>query len=184
MASPGVNGMAVTAIVVGGVILYSGLKGYKVTDVVKSFVSGENPGSNVQSTPIESNVGAGNILGGGTGIGAGIPSDNSVGGGISQAANKQLGKGLAAPFGWATGDQWTALDNLFTRESGWSNTAENASSGAYGIAQALPPTKYPITGQKPISDPATQILWGLNYIRSRYGDPIGAWAHETSAGWY
>jgi hypothetical protein len=30
----------------------------------------------------------------------------------------------------------------------------------------------------------TQIRWGLEYIRERYGSPHGAWEHELADGWY
>jgi hypothetical protein len=30
----------------------------------------------------------------------------------------------------------------------------------------------------------TQIRWGLRYIKSRYGKPRHAWAHECAYGWY
>jgi hypothetical protein len=93
---------------------------------------------------------------------------------------------MAAALGW-TGAEWTALQMLWQRESGWSNTALNPRSGAYGIAQALPATKYPFGGQAAGGSSArAQIEWGLNYIRTRpdYGDPLTAWAHEQAMGWY
>ncbi len=34
------------------------------------------------------------------------------------------------------------------------------------------------------TDAATQIRWGLDYIRSSYGSPCGAWSHEESVNWY
>ena len=55
------------------------------------------------------------------------------------------------------------------------------------MAQALPASKYPFAGQAlGGSNARAQILWGLNYIRTRpdYGDPLAAWAHEQSMGWY
>jgi hypothetical protein len=64
----------------------------------------------------------------------------------------------------------------------------NPSSGAYGIAQALPFTKMPKAGWPPSAggsaDPATQILWQISYILGRYTDPLGAWAHELAFNWY
>jgi len=102
----------------------------------------------------------------------------------NSSSNQQLGQQLAAARGW-TGQQWTALDQLWQQESGWSNTATNPSSGAYGIAQANPPSKYPHAGQASGgSDPRTQIEWGLSYIAQRYGNPANALAHEQSQGWY
>jgi hypothetical protein len=29
-----------------------------------------------------------------------------------------------------------------------------------------------------------QIRWGLNYIKSRYSTPCGAWDHSQATGWY
>lgn len=104
----------------------------------------------------------------------------------SPASNQAIAQLLLGSYGWSA--QWAALDSLWSRESSWSNTAENPSSGAYGIAQALPATKMPKAAQSPAtggtSDPTAQIKWGLSYIRSRYGDPNAAWAHEQSVGWY
>jgi hypothetical protein len=31
---------------------------------------------------------------------------------------------------------------------------------------------------------ATQIRWGLGYIKSVYGSPCAAWGHEQVHGWY
>ena len=59
------------------------------------------------------------------------------GGGGTAAANKKLAARIAAEFGWKDQQQLTCLDELWTRESGWSQTAINGASGAYGIAQAL-----------------------------------------------
>jgi hypothetical protein len=33
-------------------------------------------------------------------------------------------------------------------------------------------------------DAATQIRWGLTYIKDLYGSPCGAWNHELATGWY
>lgn len=89
----------------------------------------------------------------------------------------------AQPYNW-TGAQFTALNNLWTRESGWNQTAKNPSSGAYGIPQALPGSKMASSGQDWETDPKTQIAWGLSYIQSTYGTPQAAWAHEVAYGWY
>ncbi len=87
-------------------------------------------------------------------------------------------------YGW-TAAQLFPLIALWTRESGWNRFARNASSGAYGIAQALPPTKYPFAGQAAGgSSAAAQIAWGESYIAGRYGTPAGAWAHEAAFSWY
>ncbi|MGA7206863.1 MAG: lytic transglycosylase domain-containing protein [Specibacter sp.] len=85
--------------------------------------------------------------------------------------------------GWAQ-SQFQCLFQLWTQESSWLTNATNSSSGAYGIAQALPPGKYAETGGDWLTNYRTQIDWGLNYIGNRYGSPCGAWAHEVSNNWY
>ena len=105
----------------------------------------------------------------------------------SVSGNAALGERMAAARGW-TGSQWSCLDALWNRESGWSNTTENARSGAYGIAQALghgPTNQYPAgPANPPQSDARAQISWGLRYIAVRYGTPCVAWNHETGWNWY
>jgi hypothetical protein len=81
------------------------------------------------------------------------------------------------------GGQWGCLNLLWTRESGWSTTAENP-SGAYGIPQALPGSKMAAAGADWQTSAATQVSWGLWYIRVTYGTPCAAWAHEGRTGWY
>lgn len=82
------------------------------------------------------------------------------------------------------GDQWSALEKLWTRESSWQWNATNASSGAYGIPQSLPGDKMASMGKDWKDNAGTQIKWGLQYIKQRYGTPKDAWAHSESVGWY
>jgi hypothetical protein len=89
---------------------------------------------------------------------------------------------MLGSFGFST-SQWSCLDDLWQRESGWVYNAENA-SGAYGIPQALPGSKMASAGSDWATDPATQIRWGLGYIKATYGTPCGAWDHELADGWY
>ena len=72
--------------------------------------------------------------------------------------------------------QYLCFSNIVTRESGWNYTATNASSGAYGLVQALPGSKMASAGADWQTNPATQIKWGLNYMNSRYGSPCDAWS--------
>jgi hypothetical protein len=89
---------------------------------------------------------------------------------------------MLASFGFST-DQFGCLNDLWTQESNWVYNAENA-SGAYGIPQALPGSKMASAGADWQTDPATQIKWGLGYIKGIYGTPCGAWSHEEADGWY
>ena len=81
-------------------------------------------------------------------------------------------------------DQMPCLDKLWTKESGWNPKASNSSSGAYGIPQAVPGTKMSSVASDWKTNPATQIKWGLGYIKGRYDNPCGAWAKSQSSGWY
>lgn len=92
---------------------------------------------------------------------------------------------MAKPaYGWGSEDQWAALEQLWTRESGWNYKAENPSSGAYGIPQSLPGSKMASAGKDWRTNPETQIKWGLGYIKGRYGGPKRAWAHFQQRNWY
>jgi len=98
-------------------------------------------------------------------------------------STRSIGQKMAAARGWS-GSEWTCLESLWTKESGWSASAANPSSGAYGIPQALPGSKMASAGGDWQSNPATQIEWGLGYIADVYGTPCGAWGHSQSVGWY
>src|SRR5689334_25046520 len=80
---------------------------------------------------------------------------------------------------------WSSYDYLEMREAGYNRFARNPSSGAYGIPQALPPTKMPFAAQAAGGSHAgPQIAWMYNYIAGRYGNPVNAWAHEVANHWY
>lgn len=112
------------------------------------------------------------------------PSAAIPGGAINDpAAAQNYAAARLGAFGWGA-DQSGCLMQLWTRESSWLTNATNPSSGAYGIAQALPPGKYSSAGSDWLTSYRTQIEWGLGYIRDRYGSPCVAWDHETSSNWY
>ncbi|WP_345219113.1 G5 domain-containing protein [Georgenia halophila] len=96
---------------------------------------------------------------------------------------RSIARSMLGNYGWGA-DQFSCLDSLWQRESGWNPHAENPSSGAYGIPQALPGSKMATAGSDWATNPATQIEWGLGYISARYGSPCGAWAQSQSVGWY
>ncbi|MGW8400443.1 aggregation-promoting factor C-terminal-like domain-containing protein [Streptomyces lydicus] len=82
------------------------------------------------------------------------------------------------------GDQFQCFSNIVDHESGWNYRATNASSGAYGLVQALPGSKMSSAGSDWQTNPATQIKWGLNYMNDRYGSPCGAWSFWQANSWY
>jgi resuscitation-promoting factor RpfB len=178
----------------GAIFVYSGVRGIGLSTTARDLLSGQNPDESVNSS---GGVGIADEPTSETASTKGMPSAASVldeygigtdaapivaNGSVSQ--NKAMSKFLAASAGWS-GEQWSALEQLWTRESGFRNTAKNPKSGAYGIAQALPATKYPAAGQASGgSNPYAQIVWGLKYIKTRYGSPLNALAHENKYGWY
>jgi hypothetical protein len=80
--------------------------------------------------------------------------------------------------------QFNAFSKIVSHESGWNPSATNSSSGAYGLVQALPGSKMASAGSDWKTNPATQIKWGLDYMNSRYGSPVKAWAFWQANGWY
>ncbi|MDH6440324.1 uncharacterized protein YdbL (DUF1318 family) [Streptomyces sp. SAI-144] len=80
--------------------------------------------------------------------------------------------------------QFQCFSNIVDHESSWNYQAVNASSGAYGLFQALPGSKMSSVGADWQTNPATQIKWGLNYMDSRYGSPCEAWSFWQANHWY
>lgn len=134
----------------------------------------------------------------GTGSDPSSPKPGSVGTAPGHpTGNAKIGMEMAAARGWK-GKQWDALYKLWMGESGWNEHADNPTSSAYGIPQALmslhklPRGYFDRTSgsgsnmQGYGGDPRVQIGWGLNYIKSSYGDPLnalGAW-EARSPHWY
>ena len=80
--------------------------------------------------------------------------------------------------------QFDCFNNIIMRESKWDVNATNPSSGAYGIPQALPGSKMATIASDWRTNPATQIIWGIEYMKDRYGSPCSAWGFKASHGWY
>jgi hypothetical protein len=99
------------------------------------------------------------------------------------ASAQAYAAGQLANYGWSA-DQMQCLTRLWTKESEWSTTSTNASSGAYGIAQSLPAEKMASSGADYLTNYRTQINWGLNYIQERYQSPCGALNFHLSHNWY
>jgi len=96
---------------------------------------------------------------------------------------KTIARAMLPQFGFSS-SEFTCLDSLWTKESGWDPHASNPTSGAYGIPQSLPGSKMATAGSDWATNPATQIRWGLGYIKDSYGTPCAAWSHSESYGWY
>jgi hypothetical protein len=111
------------------------------------------------------------------------PSATASAAPVASGSPQQIAQAMLASFGWSS-SQFSCLDPLWAHESGWSVTAYNAGSGAYGIPQALPGSRMASAGPDWQNNAATQIRWGLEYIKGTYGSPCGAWDHEQATGWY
>jgi hypothetical protein len=114
---------------------------------------------------------------GGTGVTTTPPPANPT-------AAESTAQAMLTSFGFSESTQWPCLFDLWQRESGWNVYAENAASGAYGIPQSLPGSKMASAGPDWQTSAATQIRWGLGYIKSVYGTPCGAWSNEENEGFY
>jgi hypothetical protein len=108
----------------------------------------------------------------------------SLAGGNSVAGAKATAQAMASSkYGWGAGE-FSCLDQLWMKESGWNYKAYNP-SGATGIPQALPGDKMATAGADWATNATTQIAWGLEYISaSSYGTPCAAWAHSEAHNWY
>jgi hypothetical protein len=113
---------------------------------------------------------------GGTGVTTTAPPANPT-------AAESTAQAMLTSFGFGS-SQWPCLYDLWQRESGWNVYAENAASGAYGIPQSLPGSKMASAGSDWQTNAATQIRWGLGYIKSVYGTPCAAWSNEENEGFY
>jgi len=99
------------------------------------------------------------------------------------AGNQAIGCAILPEFGFGL-DQMPCLVPMWMHESHWNEKAHNPSTGAHGIAQALPASKMAPFGADYLTNPATQIRWGLSYIKKRYVTVCGAWAFWQAHHWY
>ena len=163
-----IKGASVAYCAVGGIVLYSGIKGSTISDTFKAVIKGNLNVSDTETIGVPDTTGTAGDTG----------ASNA-----SAAENQALAKTLATQMGyasWTTGQAWADWVSLWNQESGWNIDAANPTSSARGIAQN-------INGYGPDyeqGNASSQITWGINYIASRYGNPVLAWAHEQSNNWY
>ena len=101
----------------------------------------------------------------------------------SPGSSKEYALKTLLEMGWES-DQYSCLVTLWERESNWRVNAKNKSSCAYRIPQSLPGAKMASEGADWLTNPQTQINWGLKYIKGRYGSACGALAHSNKFNWY
>lgn len=188
MAAGGIRGLPLAYVVVGGVLLWSGVQNTSVSDVLRAVSRGQTP------APGPTTESAGGGSGGSAGaVNTAAPTTASV------AAYQAYARVALAAHGWP--DQYQALANIVAAESNWNPKAQNA-SGAFGIAQALGHGQGSATqgtlaneyGNYGTTDAIckaansgngeAQIEWMLNYIGEAYGSPNAAWAYHEANGAY
>lgn len=189
-----VNGVGLACLSIGGVFIYGGLTNRSPLAAMQALVSGKAPNT-APTGPAVAGSPSGTA---GSGSGS-SPGGGDLGKATASGVAQKYALSLMPSYGWNSNAEWQDLVSLWNKESGWSNTADTRQTGAggdgpgstvfaYGIAQARPATKYPLAGRPPdlggTSDYKTQIRWGMNYIKSRYGNPSAAWAHEVANNWY
>jgi hypothetical protein len=100
---------------------------------------------------------------------------------LSEGDPRDIAQALLPLYGFSS-DQFSCLDSLYMSESGWRVDADNPSSSAYGIPQAL--TQLHDLPADYMTSAESQIRWGLEYIRDTYGSPCSAWSFKSGNGWY
>ena len=100
---------------------------------------------------------------------------------LSEGDPRDIARALLPLYGFSS-DQFSCLDSLYESESGWRVDADNPSSSAYGIPQAL--TQLHDMPADYMTSAEVQIRWGLEYIQGTYGTPCSAWSFKSGHGWY
>lgn len=100
---------------------------------------------------------------------------------LSEGDPRDIARALLPAYGFSS-DQFSCLDSLYVSESDWRIDADNPSSSAYGIPQAL--TELHDLPADYMTSAESQIRWGLDYIRDAYGTPCSAWSFKQGHGWY
>jgi hypothetical protein len=100
---------------------------------------------------------------------------------LADADPREIGRALLDDYGFSA-DQFGCLDSLWVSESDWEVDADNPTSSAYGIPQAL--TQLHDLPADYMTSAESQIRWGLGYIRDSYGSPCSAWSFKQANNWY
>jgi hypothetical protein len=102
---------------------------------------------------------------------------------LSDADPRTIARALMPRYGFSL-DEFGCLDALYVSESGWDPHADNPISSAYGIPQALTGGTHDNLPADYMTNPVSQIEWGLQYIKDAYGSPCAAWDFKQSHNWY
>ena len=194
--------IALMLIIGGGYLAWFGVHYWRSdvtwpSDPVKKVLQGKKlPATGASTTSsiilLSAESTAGNT--GGKSPGGNVPVPPGAKGNAAQ--NQNIAKLLCAGYGWAPQQnmtEWNALVDMWNQESGWNQYADTRKTGldppnatvyAYGIPQARPASKMVTAGADWMTNPRTQIIWGLRYIKHTYGSPSAAWAFDQTHGGY
>jgi hypothetical protein len=79
---------------------------------------------------------------------------------------------------------YTFVDYIISKESGWRVNAVNRSSGATGLCQSLPASKMASSGSDYLTNPVTQLKWCNGYAIGRYGSWSNAYNFWLGNHWW
>ena len=96
---------------------------------------------------------------------------------------QQYAHNMIFEYGW-TEDDYQALVLIVYKESSWRPEAVNKKSKSCGLFQAYPCSKMVKYGKDYRTNYKTQMKFGFEYIKARYGNPQSAWAFWQKHHWY
>ncbi len=95
---------------------------------------------------------------------------------------KHVARWLLARHGLSS--EFWALDYIIMHESSYHVHADNPTSDAYGIPQALPGSKMASYGSDWRTNPVTQLHWMIHYCINKYGSITNAYYVKIRTGVY
>jgi hypothetical protein len=96
---------------------------------------------------------------------------------------REVARRLMPEYGLSEGE-FGCLDELWISESDWDPSADNPTSTAYGIPQALTGGTHDNLPEDYMTNPVSQVRWGLWYIKNSYGSACAAWEFKQANNWY
>lgn len=96
---------------------------------------------------------------------------------------QQYAHNLVYQYGWGE-DDYYAIVMIVNHESSWRPNAVNKKSGSCGLFQAYPCSKMAKYGKDYRTNYKTQMKFGFEYIKARYGNPQSAWAFWQKNHWF
>ena len=96
---------------------------------------------------------------------------------------RELARRLMPEYGLDPAE-FDCLDQLWMSESDWDPAADNPTSTAYGIPQALTGGTHDNLPADYMTNPVSQVRWGLWYVANSYGTACSAWEFKQANQWY